>query len=531
MELFDLDDKTEIAMQLLRNLVDQFPLGCACYQSVFNENDEIIDYIVLDVNASFEALSGQNKAAVVGKTVSEAYKTLQPEIIGTLRSLGNELLSKNEKSLVLYFSALNRAYRATLIFVQKSMILGIYESVQAQVYRRFLQRSGVSQRIADKKPVVIQRAQCAATCEPDNPAKPGGAEEGTMIICPELCDFSEDRDAPIYDSLTGLYDRPFAVEALKAHIAQGTEPLSIVLGDVNGLKLINDALGYKAGDEILIGIAQTLRENCREGDLVARWSDDEFLLLLPYSSSAETQVVLKRLRGALERKCASNRCTTMTFGYATSEESVRNAESLVDEAEMWVQRKKLLEIQSSRNSIIKLLLSTLHAKSAETQEHSDRIADHCRRIAVRLGLSDEMINDLVLLSMLHDIGKVGIRHEILNKPGPLTPEERREIELHPEIGYRITQSIPELSHVSQYILAHHEWWNGKGYPNGLRGEEIPLPSRIIAAVDAYDVMITGRVYKAARSKEEAAAELTRFAGSQFDPNIAAILVERIRSDA
>ena len=140
-----------------------------------------------------------------------------------------------------------------------------------------------------------------------------------------------------------------------------------------------------------------------------------------------------------------------------------------------------------------------------------------------------MVNDLVLLSMLHDIGKVGTPESILNKPGPLTPEERARIEQHPEIGYRITQAIPELSHASKYIMAHHEWWDGTGYPNGLSGAEIPLASRIIAVVDAYDVMVTGRSYRAARSKEEAVCELKRCAGTQFDPKIVDIYVKLLES--
>jgi HD-GYP domain-containing protein (c-di-GMP phosphodiesterase class II) len=155
------------------------------------------------------------------------------------------------------------------------------------------------------------------------------------------------------------------------------------------------------------------------------------------------------------------------------------------------------------------------------------MADYCRWVAGKLGLSDEAINDLVILAMLHDIGKMGINRNILNKPGALSVRERREIEQHPEIGYRITRNIPELSQVSQYILAHHERWDGTGYPNRLRGEEIPLASRIIAVVDAYDVMTSGRVYRPARNAEEALDELKQCAGTQFDPEIVDIFTELI----
>ena len=207
----------------------------------------------------------------------------------------------------------------------------------------------------------------------------------------------------------------------------------------------------------------------------------------------------------------------VTFGYATSDGQSRQAEELVREAEKWTYRKKLLVSQSHRSGFLRLLLSTLHEKSAETQDHSDRMARHCHWLAKQMGLSSEAINDLLLLAMLHDIGKLGIPDAILNKPGPLSPEERCIIQRHPEIGYRITRKVPELFQVSGYVLAHHEHWDGTGYPKGLRGEEIPLASRIIAVVDAFDVMLSGRSYRAPRSWEEAVAELRRCAGTQFDP--------------
>ena len=153
------------------------------------------------------------------------------------------------------------------------------------------------------------------------------------------------------------------------------------------------------------------------------------------------------------------------------------------------------------------------------------MADHCRWIAHKLSLSDEMLDDLLLLSMLHDIGKVGIPDHILNKPGPLTPEERQIIQRHPEIGRRITQAVPELNRVSTYIFSHHERWDGDGYPSGLKGTEIPIASRIIAVVDAYDVMVTGRNYRAARTKKEAIEELQRCSGTQFDPCVVAAYIE------
>ncbi len=322
----------------------------------------------------------------------------------------------------------------------------------------------------------------------------------------------------------------FAMEALKMYIDRDVLPLSIVLGDVNGLNAINETTGYEAGDEILIRVAKALRANCRADDIVARWNDDEFMLVLPYASHEETRRVIHRLQTALNGLCGDS-CVMVTFGYANSTHQARSAEDLVREAEKWTFRKKLLVDQSHRSSTIRLLLTMLHEKSADTQEHSDRMARHCRWIAEKLGLTDEAINDLLLLAMLHDIGKVGIPDAILNKPGPLTPEERNVIQTHPAIGHRIAKTVPELSQVADYIFAHHEHWDGGGYPRGLRGAEIPIASRIIAVVDAYDVMFSGRNYRAARTQDEAIAELERCAGTQFDPEIVGIYVRLLREDA
>jgi HD-GYP domain-containing protein (c-di-GMP phosphodiesterase class II) len=155
------------------------------------------------------------------------------------------------------------------------------------------------------------------------------------------------------------------------------------------------------------------------------------------------------------------------------------------------------------------LLATLYENSAETEEHSKRLQDCCLSIGKKLKLSNQELSELSLLAVLHDIGKIGISQQVLQKPGPLTSQEWEEVRRHPEIGYRITKNIPELSIVAEYILLHHERWDGTGYPKGLKGEEIPLLCRILAVADAYDVMTHGRVYKAACDTGSAIVEFKK----------------------
>ena len=190
-------------------------------------------------------------------------------------------------------------------------------------------------------------------------------------------------------------------------------------------------------------------------------------------------------------------------------------------------RDKLLQSRSLHSSIISSMKTTLFEKSQETEEHAQRMIKLSRAIGKKMKLKDEQLNELELLSSLHDIGKIGIPDAILNKPGKLTKEEWVEMKKHPSVGYRIAKSSHELASISEYILYHHERWDGKGYPNGLKEEEIPLLSRILAVGDAYDAMTEDRSYRKAMTKEAAIEEIRTNMGKQFDPNITQIFIKII----
>lgn len=189
------------------------------------------------------------------------------------------------------------------------------------------------------------------------------------------------------------------------------------------------------------------------------------------------------------------------------------------------EKELLRDSKNCRSATIDTLLAILYEKSCETEEHSKRLGEYCHAMGQRLGLSSREMDEIVLLALLHDIGKVGIHVNILQKPGALTPGEWDEMKKHPKIGSRIARSIPELNAISDLILSHHERWDGKGYPRGLKGEEIPLSCRILAVADSFDAMINDRVYRKAMEKEEAIQEIESNAGTQFDPRIADIFVK------
>jgi HD-GYP domain-containing protein (c-di-GMP phosphodiesterase class II) len=196
-------------------------------------------------------------------------------------------------------------------------------------------------------------------------------------------------------------------------------------------------------------------------------------------------------------------------------------------AEDYMYRHKVIESNSMRGNIINVILNTLYEKNPREERHSKRVSELCQRIGVAMGLSETEINKLKVSGLLHDIGKIAIEEQVLNKPGRLTDQEWNEIKRHPDIGYRILSSSLEMMEIVQYILFHHERFDGTGYPRGLKREEIPLLSRIIAVADAYDAMTNARTYKKALDKDAAIKELIQNKGTQFDPHIVDVFIEKV----
>jgi len=329
-----------------------------------------------------------------------------------------------------------------------------------------------------------------------------------------------------HDNLTGLYNYRFMEEEIRRLNTTRQLPISIIMGDLNGLKLINDAFGHRAGDLLLQKAAEIIKANCRREDIIARWGGDEFVILLPRTDTKAVEEIVRRIKDRCTLDSGGPIKVSIALGYATKNQAEENIWQVLKEAEEWMYRHKLLEGKSYRNAVISTLKATLFEKSTETEEHATRLAGLCREIGKELGLTEKQLDELELLTVLHDIGKVAISESVLLKPGPLTEKEWEEMRKHPEIGYRIAQNTPELASIAEYILCHHERWDGSGYPRGLKGEEIPLLSRILAVADAYDAMTTDRVYRRAMNREEALAELQRKAGTHFDSEVVNALVRK-----
>ena len=321
------------------------------------------------------------------------------------------------------------------------------------------------------------------------------------------------------DSLTGLYNRAYFQEELRRLNDGRYAPIAVIVCDVDGLKLYNDSFGHLMGDRLIKAAADILLQTFRTGDVVARIGGDEFAVILPRASRETVDLIMQRLKVSLEAFNAENKefLLSISAGMAIGHSKNVNLTQLFREADNNMYREKNKNSQQIRAAITHTVVMLLERRDYVLEGHTRRVARLCERLASEIGFSQTKIADLLLLAEYHDLGKVGIDDQILFKNGPLNLAERKEIQRHSEIGYRIAQSVTEIRHIAELILRHQEWWNGQGYPLGLAGDEIPLECRILAIADAYDTMTSERPYRAALSHDGAMKELRQGAGVQFDP--------------
>jgi len=331
----------------------------------------------------------------------------------------------------------------------------------------------------------------------------------------------------LHDTLTGLYNRTFIEAEMKRLDTARQLPLSIIMADLNGLKLINDTYGHPIGDRALQIAAKIIRNSCRVEDIYARWGGDEFVIVLPQTSAAEANQLCNRIIRSCKDIFIEDVPVSMALGIACKENTDDVLYKVLQLAENNMYKQKLTESRSTKSAVLKALLKTLEAKSYETEAHTRGMQEMAQLIGKRINLPDAELSRLDLLITLHDIGKINIAEEILTKDGPLTKLEWETIKKHPEIGFRIARATEEFAHVAEDILAHHERWDGSGYPQGLKGSAIPLLARITAIADAYEVMTNGRPYKTVMTVREIIAEFTRCSGTHFDPALVEILLSII----
>lgn len=357
--------------------------------------------------------------------------------------------------------------------------------------------------------------QCNFTCLQDEK----GRNIGHLLIMKNL---EVERDM-----LTQLYSKQSFYTRMQRIVEKHTYPITVVVCNTNGIGLVNDVFGWAKGNEMLRHAADLLRDNLPKTAVLARLEDGDMAAGL---AEVEQEYAIRLFENIREQYREGNDTginTDLEYGIAIIRDDDKSVDEALKEASDSMHTKKLMNVTSQKSSLLDSLTQTLTESDYETEEHVERTKEMAVRLGKAINLSDTDLGRLALLAVLHDIGKIAIPHAILLKPGKLTDEEWEVMKTHTEKGYRIASASKELQPIAEYILHHHERWDGKGYPGGLKGEEIPLLSRIITVVDSHDVMVHDRPYHKAMKHEQAVAELLRCSGSQFDPQLVQVFLKVI----
>ncbi len=330
----------------------------------------------------------------------------------------------------------------------------------------------------------------------------------------------------ILDYLTHVYNRRFLHEFIQS-IGKQDYPLGLVFIDINNLKFINDAFGHDAGDKLLIFTAKVIKRYIKDNGELFRLSGDEFLIMMPNANKNEIEIYTENILKDVSNYDIISLKTSISFGWYISSNSEEKIESAISKAEKDMYNYKLSHRGSMRFNALEVLMSALHEKDPYSEKHSSRVALYSEKLAKWMGLTNIEIKEIYIAAKIHDVGKVLIPTSILKKTRPLTDEEYEIVKQHPLTAFRILSNLRDMEQIAIMVKHHHEHYDGYGYPEGLKGEKIPLGSRVIAVVDAFDAMTSKRYYRDTKTMDEAKEELKRCSGTQFDPNIVNVFLDHI----
>lgn len=341
--------------------------------------------------------------------------------------------------------------------------------------------------------------------------------------------YFELENSMMFDMITGFYNK----QSLYTQFPQWNNPeywpVSIAVLNVDGMGALNEAYGTDFGDAVMRESARYIRRRVGNDVFCAKSDNGDIVVILEKTNNADAGDMMEAVRSEI-LDFYDNMPVSIEFGVATKDSRAVPVEKVMQNARLSMQNKKMLKDKSASSSLVDSLKQTLCESDYQTEEHVERTRLMSARLGRKMGLEDAEIGKLELIAVLHDIGKVAIPQNIIKKQGKLTEEERKIIEQHTVKGYRIAKSSPELSAIAEGILCHHEKWDGTGYPNGYKGEEIPLIARIISAVDSHDVMVNDRPYHKAMPERDAILELRRCSGTQFDPYVVEVFTDLLEKE-
>lgn len=330
------------------------------------------------------------------------------------------------------------------------------------------------------------------------------------------------RHLSYHDSLTGLYNRKYLEDEISRMDFASLLPVSVIYGDVNGLKLSNDIFGHSAGDELLKKSAEILKGVIKDRGLIARVGGDEFMMLLPNTGADETLMMMAEIRKAYQKESIEAIKTGISMGFDTCDSESQSIERTMANAEFEMYKEKTLSRKTLDSDMVSRIIMKLFDRSRNVMEHSLNVSELCQKIGRALQLSDSKIKKLRDAGLFHDIGKVVFEDRLLERTGKLGVVDRKVYQQHVLAGYRILNSFEDTAGIAEVILAHHERWDGTGYPRGLSEEEIPLLARIIAVAEGFD-----QLRRNGLTEVDASIEMISRAGTKYDPRITRIFIEKV----
>ncbi|HSV32005.1 MAG TPA: PAS domain S-box protein [Atribacteraceae bacterium] len=441
----------------------------------------------------------------------------------TILSGMSELLSFQDRELTVQW--VNRATSETLGIPEKDL-------VGMKCYRMWPGQDDICQGCP-----MIKAIACGETCEGEVTTADGktwyvrgnpvfgddGRVSGVVELRLDITERKEQEEKIRYltfhDTLTGLYNRLFFEAELSRLDTPRQLPMTVIIGDINGLKLVNDAFGHAEGDRLLLRISDILKQSCRREDILARWGGDEFIMLLSQTSTTIARNIVERIRESCRHSDHFPIPVSIALGTATKKTPEESIKKILMLAEDRMYKNKRTESRKTRKLIFKALEKTLRELTRESEAFVQPLLSITLALGRTLQLSQKEMEALELLVSFRNLGKIALPRETMEKTTPLTDNEQENLRNHPDIGYRIAQSMPELAPIAEEILSHHECYDGTGYPQGLKGEDIPLLSRIIKVCETYIKLRLGIYKEPPVSREDALAAIQQRSGLSFDPSI------------
>ncbi len=520
----------------------------------FTINESLEEFVYFSIIKGLLFVWGSAAIIFISISAQIRYRHSQEQTTQKLRDTQSEYLTLYENKKAMFYSAIKSApipmilhtenkriklvsdvfetitgYTAKEIPTMRAWVEKAYPMNTDEYYRKIMALYDLEGTL-DEGPTKLQTKSGEAVHFHWYTSYIGYDEDGLKVILSSAINITEQKTKEkelthdsYHDDLTGLFNRRYYNEIIKRYDKHHN--MGIVLADINGLKLVNDVFGHTHGDELLIKFSNCLKDHFPKTATIARIGGDEFVILLEDYKTNQIKEIAQSIKKNIRHNGKEDIIPSAAFGYTRKLDNESFKTAFI-RAENMLYKDKIHEYNKQTASIIESLKYTLLQNTDESEVHIERLKKIAQPLISVLDLNSQEQRELRLLIELHDIGKISIDYSIYENAAKLTDEEKKEIERHSEIGYRIANALPKLKNVAYAILTHHENVDGSGYPFGLNEEEIPLISKIFRVIDSFETMTRERNYQAAMNKQKALEEIKRLSDIYYCPHVVQAL-ERV----